>query len=200
MNDPNRGKGLHASDIYGSYYEQANPKRYGKKADAPPPDLLFAVGLAWEQYLEKALVANGVLCGRPGELVGEWKGKEIKYSPDLLIVNGTDKLGEIKATWMSSRVVPTHKDFAKYLSQGMMYAYFTGIHTVTYFVTHIVGNWRDYPFPIMKVYDITFTKRELMSEMTTLMNHAENEDLFAKAEAGFLRNTAPLPKSTRKRA
>ena len=204
MDDPNRDRTvLHASDIYNSYYEQSNPKRYGQKKDAPSPDLLFAMGLAWEQYFEKALKANGVECDRPGELTGEWKGKEIKYSPDLLILdNGEWWLGEIKLAWKSSRLKLTDKDFAKYLTQGRMYAYWTEIPRIQYFVNHVVGNWRDYPLPQMRPWKVEFTKREIMDEMKTMMNHAENEDLFAKAEAGLLSNAKALPTSsirTRKR-
>ena len=187
MKDPNRSQGmLHASDIYGSYYALSNPKKYGQKKDASSPDLLFAEGLAWEQYFEKALLANGVQCFRPGEQIGYWKGKPVAFSPDLIIVNGADRIGEIKKCWMSSRVKPTDKNFAKYLTQGRMYAYWLEIPRLTYFVNHTVGNWRDYPFPQMRVWDIEFTKREIMDEMKTMMQHAEDEDLFAKANAGTL--------------
>lgn len=208
MNDPNRNRNiLHVSDIYNSFYEQANPKKYGKKADQPSPDMLFAEGLAWEQYFEKVLIANGVPCFRPGEQIAEWKGHLLAYSPDLIIADGTDDhgmlwrdaIGEIKKAWKSSRLKPTDKDFAKYLTQGRMYGYFLGVPRTTYFIDHTVGNWRDYTFPTMKIWGIEFTKREIRDEMTTMMRHAEDEDLFAKAEAGLLRNTAPLPKSTRKR-
>lgn len=187
MDDPNRNRTiLHASDIYGSYYEQSDPKRYGKKKDQPSPDMLFAEGLAWEQYLEKVLITAGVQCFRPGELVGEWKGHRIAYSPDLIITNGHDRIGEIKKTWKSSRLRPTDRGFAKYRTQGMMYGYWLGIPRVRYFVDHTVGNWRDYPFPQMRVWDIEFTKREIKDEMSTMMQHAEDEGLFAKAEAGLL--------------
>lgn len=187
MDDPNRNRTiLHASDIYGSYYAMVNPKKYGKKVGQPSPDVLFAEGLAWEQYFEKVLIANGVQCFRPGEQIGEWKGKLVAFSPDLIIVNGHDRIGEIKKTWMSSRLKPTDKDFAKYLTQGRMYAYWLSMPRVTYFVDHTVGNWRDYPFPTMKIWDLEFTKREIRDEMTTMMNHAESEGLFAKAEAGLL--------------
>lgn len=197
MQDANRRTDiLHASDIYNSYYALANPKRYGSKPDAPPPDLLYAEGLAWEQYFEKALIANGVQCFRPGELIGEWKGHEIAYSPDLIIVNGHDRIGEIKKAWKSSRLKPTDKDFAKYLTQGKMYAYWTGIPRVTWFINHTVGNWRDYTFPQLRIWEIEFTKREILDEMNTMMRHAENEDLFAKAKAGLLRNAAALPRSS----
>jgi hypothetical protein len=182
MSDPKRGKGLHASDVYGSFYKQLYPAKYGDKQS--DPDLLFALGLAWEQYLEKALIANGVLCIRPGELIGEWEGKEVKYSPDLLICNGEDRLGEIKLTWMSSRTCkPGHKNFEKYLSQGRIYAYFTGIHKVRYFVLHVVGDWAANRMPQMHVWDVEFTKQELRQEMRMLMNHAQTEGLFEQEHA-----------------
>lgn len=201
MDDPNRNRNiLHASDIYNSYYEQSNPKKYGKKKDAPPPDMLFAEGLAWEQYFEKVLIANGVQCFRPGEQIGEWKGHEIAYSPDLIIVEERDIIGEIKKTWKSCRLKPNDKDFAKYLTQGRMYGYWLGIPRARFFVDHTVGNWRDYPFPTFRGWDIEFTKREIRDEMSTMMQHAEDEDLFAKAKAGLLRNPAPLPQGVGKRA
>jgi hypothetical protein len=149
-----------------------------------------------------------VPCFRPESQIGEWKGKEIAFSPDLIIAEGTDdyggewldSIGEIKKCWMSSRVKPTDKEFAKYLTQGRMYAYFLGMQRITYFVNHTVGNWRDYPFPQMRLWTIEITKREIMDEMKTMMAHAENEDLFAKAEAGLLRDPASLPGSTGERA
>src|SRR3990167_5129229 len=126
MNDPNRGKGLHASDIYGDFYKKLNPKKYAKgDIDAAQLDLLFAIGLAWEQYLEKVLIANGELVARPGELESP---EGIKFSPDLLIVNGCDRIGEIKATYQSSRTcVPGEKQFEKYLSQIRLYCGWTEI-------------------------------------------------------------------------
>jgi hypothetical protein len=201
---------LHASDIYNDYYAQANPKRYGHKDDGHDPDMLFAEGLAWEQYFEKALLARGVECFRPDTMQVEWKGHIIKYSPDLILVNAAtvftklkgdnrDRIGEIKKAWKSSRLKPTDKDFAKYLSQGKLYAGWAEIPRVTWFIDHTVGNWRDYPLPTMRVWHIEFTKRELQDEMKTMMQHAEDEDLFAKAEAGLLRNPAPLPQGIAKR-
>lgn len=178
MSDPNRGKTLiHASDIYNRYYEQANPGKYGKR-EGDSPDMLFAEGLAWEQYFEKALIANGVQCFRPGELIGEWKKRKVAYSPDLIITNGKDRIGEIKKTWKSSRLKPTDKDFAKYKTQACMYAYFLDIPRVTWFINHTVGNWRDYTFPQLRVWEVEFTKREILEEMRTMMHFAESEGLF----------------------
>jgi len=195
MNDVNRDRTiLHASDIYNSYYEQSNPKKYGKRVDQPSPDMLFAEGLAWEQYFEKVLISNGVPCFRPGEQTIEWKGKKLAFSPDLILVEGEDAhggswrdgIGEIKKKWSSSRLVPTDKEFAKFKTQGCMYGHFMGIQRITWFIDHTVGNWRDYTFPQLKIWEIEFTKREMRDEVTAMMRHAENEGLFAKAEAGLL--------------
>lgn len=210
MDDPNRDRTVvHASDIYNDYYAQTNPKRYGHKDDGHDPDMLFAEGLAWEQYFEKVLIAQGVECFRPGEMEADWKGHVIKYSPDLILVNpadifpeltnNEDRIGEIKKAWKSSRLKPTDKDFQKYLSQGKLYAGWAQIPRVTWFIDHTVGNWRDYTFPTMKVWHIEFTKREIQDELKLMMRHAENEDLFAKAEAGLLRTTEVARGSHRKK-
>lgn len=177
MSDPHRGDGLHVSDIYNDLYQDLEPARYRK--DGTPPDLKMALGLAWEQYLEKALVANGVLCARPGEQISSDK---IKYSPDLLIVNGQDKIGEIKLTWLSAKVGPTHKKFSKYLCQGMIYGYWAEIPRVRYYILHIVGEWNfrtpDGCDPIMNIWDVEFTARELKENYQTLMNHAAGKKMI----------------------
>lgn len=180
MSDPNRGKGLHASDIYNDYFQELEPARYRK--DGKPPDLLMALGLAWEQYLEKVLVANGVLCARPGECES---AEGIKFSPDLLIVNDVDweRIGEIKLTMLSSKVGPTSPKFAKYLTQGMIYAYWTDIPRVRYFVLHIKGNYAkkgDGAMPMMNVWDVDFTARELRDNYRLLVNHAKNKGMLDK--------------------
>lgn len=173
MSDPHRGKGLHASDIYNDLYQELEPERYRK--DGKPPDLLMALGLAWEQYLEKTLVSNGVLCARPGELESP---EGIKYSPDLLLVNGQDRIGEIKLTSLSTRVGPTNAKFAKYLTQGMIYAHWTEIPRVRYYVLHIHGNHKGAKFPVMNVWDVDFTARELRDNYKLLMQHARDKGMF----------------------
>lgn len=176
MTDPNRGKGLHASDIYGDYYKQLYPKKYNNPKNNDPfvQDLLFAIGLAWEQYFEKVLKANGELVDRPGELESE---DGVKYSPDLLIVNGQDRIGEIKATYMSTNnCVPGKRDFEKYLSQGMLYCFWSNIPRIRYYVLHLHGDWRGKLLDF-KAYDIEFTKRELIDEHRKMMKHAKDEGM-----------------------
>lgn len=179
MSDPNRGKGLHASDIYGSFHKALNPKKYAEEMEPALQDLLFAIGLAWEQYLEKVLKANGVLCDRPGELESP---EGVKYSPDLLILNGQDRIGEIKATHMSSRdCVPGNTKFDRYLTQAKAYCYWTGIPRCRFYVLYLHGDWmRGKSGKLMdfKVWDIDFTKRELKENHQMLMRHATAEGMF----------------------
>lgn len=177
MNDPHRGEGLHVSDIYGSLYQDLEPERYRK--DGTPPDLLMALGMAWEQYLEKTLIANGVLCARPGEQMTD---DGLKYSPDLFIVNGEERLGEIKCTWLSAKVGPAHKKFDKFLCQGKAYAYFMGIPRVRYFVLHVNGNWsfkeEGGHFPMLRIWDCDFTAQELKDNYRLLMNHGKDQGML----------------------
>jgi hypothetical protein len=185
--DINRGDGIHASHIYSDFANKLHPTKYTEDMDPITRDLLFTIGLAWEQYLEKVLVANGVMCQRPGELESP---EGIKYSPDLLIINGDDRLGEIKATYKSSRdCVPGNDKFDRYLLQTKLYCYWTGIPRCRFYVLYLHGNYIRGPEGKMidfKAWDIEFTKRELKENYTMLMNHARGEDLFAKAEAGLL--------------
>jgi hypothetical protein len=76
-----RTTGLHASDLYGAYYQAHDPKRYGKvgKDGKPlPMDMLkIEFGLSWEQELEEFLLrateatrqrmSERLLGDRPGE-------------------------------------------------------------------------------------------------------------------------------------
>lgn len=178
-NDPHRGEGLHVSDIYNDLYQDLEPARYTR--DGVPPDLKMAVGLAWEQYLEKVLLANGELVWRPGE---QRSPEGIYYSPDLLVVNGHDRIGEIKATWLSSKVGPNHKKFDKYLCQGKIYGHWSDIALVRYYILHMCGEWnfrsKTGCDPVMNVWDVEYTARELKENHRMLMNHAKDKGLFRK--------------------
>ena len=178
MNDPNRGKGLHASDIYGDLFQDLEPKRY--KRGGVMPDLKMAIGLAWEQYLEKTLLVNGELVGRPGELVSP---EGVLYSPDLLVTNGHDRIGEIKATWMSPGKGPLDPKFDKWLTQIKAYCFWTEIPRARLYALFIAGDYRDIRDPIFNIYDMEFTSRELKENHQLLMNHAKTKGLFEQNNA-----------------
>ena len=173
MDDPNRGEGLHASDIYGSLYEHLEPNRF--KRDGAPPDLKMAIGLAWEQYLEKVLILNGVLAARPGELRSP---EGILYSPDLLIVNGEDRIGEIKATFMSAAGGVAHPKRDKWFTQVKLYCWWTEIPRARFYALYLCGDYRKNRDPILEVSNVDFTYKELRDNHKLCMNHARSEKLI----------------------
>ena len=130
-----RGEGVHMSTLYGAYYEQLAPKRYGKKIlasgkEAPPPTERWGIGMAFEEMLEEGLKQRAFNTNhkeeviRPGEFethhTDKCKRKEkdrtygcgckcgggVLYSPDLFIFNGYTRVAEIKLNSMSANGIP----------------------------------------------------------------------------------------------
>ena len=130
-----RGEGVHMSSLYGAYYEQLLPARYGKKLlpsgeAAPLPKERWGIGMALEEMLEEGLAArvfntnhteevirpgefethHTAKCKRPMKLrtkgCGCKCGGGVLYSPDLFIFNGVTRVGEIKLNSMSAKGVP----------------------------------------------------------------------------------------------
>jgi hypothetical protein len=144
-----RTPGLHASDLYGAYYKDHDPKRYDKKdkdGKAVPFDLAkMEMGTSFEEVLEPVLKER--LFGerndgyRPGEFTAPHVpgcphdglecdaetvcpecGAGTLFSPDYLFeLAGRLILGEFKCTWYSSNGAPTNDKFAKWLTQIKLY-------------------------------------------------------------------------------
>ncbi len=168
-----RSPGLHASEIYGDLFQDLEPNRF--KRDSEPNPIKMAVGLAWEQWLERTLQAMGELVSRPEELMSE---EGIAYSPDLLVLNGKDRIGEIKATWMSSTGAPTDPKFDKWLVQMKLYCYWTTIPDARLYGLFMCGNYKDIRDPQFLVWDISFTDMELRENHAMNMGHARHKGLL----------------------
>lgn len=172
------------SEIYGALYQDLQPKRY-KKGTHPDP-LYLEAGLALEDMLEEGLKRRFGNAERPGEFTTR---EGIIFTPDLLIFNGSTKLGEIKLTWMWSHDVPREETtafppkFDKYLCQIKAYCYHLELdeaRLLTYFVN---GSGRG-SGPEFLAWDIYFTKRELEENWRMLMNYAmSNQSLREKLRA-----------------
>ena len=167
-----RSPGLHMSQIYGDLYQDLEPKRY--KRGVPMDMLRVEAGLALETVLEKGL-RDRWCAERPGEFVTD---EGIAYTPDMIIFNGSIKLGEIKLTWMSSKDVPREPannfppKFNKYVTQMAAYCYHLDLNEarlLTYFVN---GTG---PGPEMLAWNIEFTKRELEENWRMQLNHARSK-------------------------
>lgn len=171
-----RSQGLHASDIYGDLFKDLEPDRYGDWDGSLDPDsLMTAIGLAWEVHLEKMLVLNGALVARPPE---SRSPEGIYYSPDLLVVNGEDRIGEIKVTWMSSRSDLADPKFDKYLVQNKLYCYWEEMNLARFYVLYMRGDYKDRQWPKFLIWDIEYTARELRENHQMCMNHARHKGLL----------------------
>lgn len=186
--DPKRSKGLHMSDLYGSLYQELEPERY-RKGTQPAPALL-AIGLALEQYTERVLLEAGIGAFRPPEFrtPDEYN---IAFSPDLLISNGVMKGGEIKATFMSHREMPTQPTtalppkFNKYVTQMKAYGHNLEIDTWWLMAWFLKGKWeksdRDADEAVLAAflpYELQFTKREMAEEYDMLIHHGKHRGLL----------------------
>jgi hypothetical protein len=109
-----RAAGLHASDIYNSFYADLDPKKYLFKP-GPIEPLLVEIGLIFERMLELGLqkrlldkLGSSEEVARPGEFTFQdtYRGKAvtIHFNPDLFIANGCLRVAEIKSTWKWSGV------------------------------------------------------------------------------------------------
>jgi hypothetical protein len=174
-----RSPGRHISEIYGDLFSDLEPDRY--KRDSPPNMLKMALGLAWETHLEKMLLHHGVLAYRPAECLSP---EGIAYSPDLVIVNGEDRLGEIKLTWLSCRLPITDPKFDKWFVQMKAYCRWTEIPRCRLYATFINGNYRDNREPTLKVYDFEFTAQELHENMAMLKSHGQHKGLWPEDSDG----------------
>lgn len=195
-----RAAGLHASDIYNDLYKALEPKRFDRPGGPPP--ILLETGLIFETALEEGL-ARRFSSGqsheqieRPGELtytgVYEDKPVEIHYNPDLFIYNGGFRIGEIKATWLSSKIehewlenaeaMEAHRDeieaaflnpkFDKYYTQLKLYSYFLKTKLGRLYICFIAGNY-DRPFRTQVVpMDVEFNEDELFQNYCMCLNHA----------------------------
>ena len=168
-----RSTGLHASQIYGDLFSDLEPTRYIK--DGTPNTLKMAIGLAWEAWLERVFVRQGILAERPGELMSE---EGIAYSPDLFVVNGIPRIGEIKATWMSSQTDLTDPKFDKWIVQVKLYCYWAEMTGARFYVLFMNGNYRGNRDPEFKVWDIDFSPIELQENYQMIINHAVSKGLL----------------------
>lgn len=168
-----RGKGVHLSDLYNGYFQTTEPKRY--KTGSEPNQTLMSMGLAWEQFLERLFEQQGFSAVRPGEFVSP---EGIILSPDLLIFNGHERIGEIKLTKMAYTQDLSDPKFDKWLTQVKGYAHVLEIPRARFYVLFVNGDCRDHRDPILQAYDIEFTPFELVENWRTLMNFGKQRGLI----------------------
>ena len=183
-----RPKGLHMSDFYNSYHAALNPKKYGSRGGDPTD--LWTLGMCFEDMLEAGLKRRAVLAegsGRPNGLSVDIDGHEVHYSPDLLIFNGTTRVGEIKLTFMSPKgdfpwmLGKVYDGFGpkadKYLTQIKLYCKCVGTRHARLYAFFVPEAIRA-TGRALRCWDITFTQHELDEEWDTIMRHVKAEGLL----------------------
>ena len=202
-----RAPGLHASDVYNDFYQDAEPTRY-KRGSLPAP-LLLETGLTIETMLEEGMARRLAASGEPGSIerpieltyTGTFKGRKVEfaYNPDLIIYNGVGpRIGEIKATWMSSKIPHAWTDdpaqflhhasdirdrltdpkFDKYYSQVKIYDKALQTYLNRFFIWFIAGDYsRPYRSQFVE-FDVEFTPREIEEEWDILLRHAISKGLI----------------------
>jgi len=180
-----RAKGVHMSDLYNSFYERKEPKRYAKRTGDKPLEL-FELGMALEEMLEERLIlAEG--SQRPEPLI---TGEGIHYSPDLIIMNHVDpfRLGEIKLTFMSTKgavwkigqTTPgLDPKFDKYFTQMKCYCKHLGTRFARLYVFFVneAAPWGNQK-GALRCWDIEFTQHEIDEEWDIIWRHAKSEGLL----------------------
>lgn len=167
-----RAPGLHVSDLYGALYRKLDPKRY--RSDEGNP-LYLAIGLAWERYFEQVLLNAGLDAARPPAFTTP---DGIHFSPDLLIFNGHDRIGEMKYTTMRVSETLAEDKFDKYKTQLKVYAHHLGIYHARLYIYFAVGNWRGDVAPKLRAFDIEMTPEECADEWRACVNVGKAEGLL----------------------
>lgn len=204
-----RAPGLHASTIYNDFYKEKEPDRYDR-GDGPPPPLLLETGLILETALEEGLARKyessegAEQITRPGEFTttDSFDGHPytISYNPDLFIYNGHLRGGEIKATWLSSKIPHEwlideesrrhHQDdindaflnpkFDKYYTQMKFYGKLLKCLSWRLYICFIAGDYtRPYKTQLV-ARDIEFTQDDVDSEYAMLMWHALSKGMLVE--------------------
>jgi hypothetical protein len=182
-----RTAGLHASDIYGGLASKLDPERF--PADSKPPVISMAIGLAWEQWLERTLIGMGEAVARPPEQVVLLGKTPCYYSPDLIVVNGKTRIGEIKTTRLSSKSGIEGPKMDKYHAQAMLYCHWSEIPYARFYVLFLHGSYgfmkkKSLPggqsegVPEFRVYDVEYSQRELNDNHDTHFQFARTSGLI----------------------
>ena len=167
------------SDIYGSLFKELEPKRYDQ--GEPLPLLRFEAGLALENILEQGLRQR--LVERPGEFTTK---EGIIFSPDLILFNGTTRVGEMKLTWMTSGTAPRElsnsfpQKWDKWVVQMMSYCHCletADARLIGFFINGDYPKNRKYS-PELLAWDVTFTPRELSENWQMMINWARKKKML----------------------
>ena len=159
---------VHCTDVI-RYIEEK--LRRGGRGGFEDMELTMDIGFWWEEMLSRIYMERNIpFPERPGEFVCDG----IVISPDGI---GTDTvepypmaLREYKATWQSSRKLPS--DNWRYMTQAKSYCYVIGVNVVIYDIAYLMGNYQG-SGPQYRQARVEFTNQELYQNWEMLKLHAK---------------------------
>ena len=187
-----RSPGLHASTIFGDLFKELEPKRYNRPDPMNP--VLMMLGSAFEDRFEKILKWNGVEAERLGEFLSP---EGVAFSPDLILhdigkkrpewfpLGPATRVGEMKLTSMSLAVFPTEatnglpRKADKFDCQMKLYANWLDLCNGWLVVCSIREPWN----PVLGIYDILWTERELLENEQMCTSFARQRGLVPREGA-----------------
>ena len=168
-----RSPGLHVSDIIKDIMQKLAPSRFGKPGEQESlPFAKFEVGFAWEELMGRMLgsrLVPGKSIVRPGEM--EVDG--IFMTPDWFELDPYRPV-ETKATWATARRNIDDPFFWHWMVQIKAYAYGFEAVEARMCVFFIMGDYKG-NFPIVRIWDLKFTKLELTENWHMLLSHAKHK-------------------------
>jgi len=194
-----RTPGLHMSDIYNSLYKDLDPKRFGKPGG--PDVVAMEYGSSFEEALEESIAANLArrMTGsstRPGEFAATAEGlivpvgtpRSIIFSPDHFFYEEETRLGEFKSTRMTIGGGLQQKKFDKWFCQMLCYGFPLKMQHARLVALFINGHGQWTPAevpgfgvlpsgPLLLMWDITFTARELIDNWAIIIRHARKKGM-----------------------
>lgn len=181
-----RTAGLHASDLYGGLARKLDPKRF-EAFSTGPNKVIMAIGLAWEQWLERTLIGMGEVVTRPPEQCVLLGSTPCYYSPDLFVVNGHPRIGEMKTTSKSSKHGIEGEKSDIYHAQTMLYCYWEGLEDARFYTLNLRGDYKSKKkgaikglddLPEFHVYDVHYSAQELQDNHETHFQFGKHEGLI----------------------
>lgn len=165
--DPNRSPGLHLSTIIKSVMMVLEPDRFTGPLDVPRVE----TGCAFEDLLAESL-ARRIGWSKPGEFVKDG----VIGSPDGLDADAW-RVDEVKCTWVSDKDGLDHPKLSHWMLQVKGYCHMLATTQARMYVLFVNGDYKP-PRPVLRVWDLTFTDRELADNWTMLLTHARKREMW----------------------
>ena len=171
--DTARSPGLHVSHIIKDIMVDLYPKRF-KRNEEEIPWALMEMGFVWEEVISLGLVKRFFVDDvifQPGEIELDMNGTTCYMTPDGYHVKD-DCVEEYKFTKASARKDIDDPFFMHWVMQTQAYCLGMGCLMSRFRILFVNGDYKEKRDPLVRVWNVSFTPRELDENWDMLTNHA----------------------------